>query len=112
MNTHRDNESFLKTAACRKEARKCKVTFWHIPPRSPDLSPVEKFWGWLRKRLRKMGREDLRAKRPPITKAQYKRRVQDVLRTGQANRVAKNCYTGLRKVCQKVLSNKGAHSGT
>jgi transposase len=46
-----DNESFLTAVSSRAAHRAAKVNMWHIPPRSPDLNPVEKFWGWLRKEL-------------------------------------------------------------
>ncbi|CAE7507963.1 unnamed protein product, partial [Symbiodinium natans] len=42
------------------------ITLWPVPASSPDLNPVEKFWAWLRRRLRHLDREDLRRKRPPI----------------------------------------------
>ena len=34
-----------------------------LPPRSPDLSPVEMFWGWVRRQLRLKDLNDLKQKR-------------------------------------------------
>ena len=79
--------------------------------RSPDLNPVEKFWAWLRKELRRLDLRDLQEKRRLLTKAEHQKRVRDVLRTPKAQRVASNCALNLRKVCKKVCENKGAHSG-
>jgi len=49
-----DNESFLEHDTSIKAYRKPRILLLHIPPKSPDLNPVEKFWGWVRKRLHKM----------------------------------------------------------
>ena len=35
---------------------------------SPDLNPIEKFWAWLRNRLRQRDLEDLQAGRPALGK--------------------------------------------
>ena len=42
-----DNESFLLTDEAKAEYRKQRVKLWPIPARSPDLNPIELFWGWL-----------------------------------------------------------------
>ena len=63
-----DNESFIKGRQSKKAYAKASVQLWHIPARSPDLNPVEKFWGNLRKRLRAMDLQDLAKKRPPVGK--------------------------------------------
>ena len=44
------------------------VRAWRVPASSPDLNPVEKFWAWLRRRIRIKDCEDLRRRRPPIGK--------------------------------------------
>ena len=31
-----------------------KIRLWGVPPKSPDLNPIEMLWGWLRKKLRLM----------------------------------------------------------
>ena len=70
-----DNESFLKAKGMKKEYAKRNLKLRHIPSRSPDLNPVERFWGWTRKRLRAMDLADLNKKRPPIGKTALKARV-------------------------------------
>ena len=52
-------------------------------PKSPDLNPVEMFWGWLRKKLRSMDLEDLRKKRRPLGKTAYTARVNGGAEVGQ-----------------------------
>ena len=84
------------------------VRLWHIPPRSPDLNPVEKFWSWLRRKLRQMDLDDLVAKRPPATKTKLQSRVRALCETNKAKQVAGNCVKGLRKVCLETLKKKGA----
>ena len=84
------------------------MSLWKIPPRSPDLNPIEKFWSWLRKELRRRDLEDYKAKRPCLTKAQYIARVKEVLLTAKAQRAAGNIAGGLRKVCQEVADKSGA----
>jgi hypothetical protein len=81
---------------------------WHIPARSPDLNPVERFWGWVRKQLRAMDLADLKAKRPPVQKTALKARVRALLRTVKARNVAKNHLQSLHKTCREVVKKKGA----
>ena len=82
-----DNETFLKAPASRTAHRAAGVHLWHIPPRSPDLNPVEKYWAWLRRKLRAMNLDDLRAKRAPVTKAVLRTRVRNVCRTVAARKI-------------------------
>ena len=84
------------------------MALWHIPPRSPDLNPVEKFRGWLRKRLRAMDLADLKAKRRPVQRTALKARARNVVASARAMRVAKNYALGLRKVFEEVRRKKGA----
>ena len=105
-----DNESFLKAKATQVAHAKARVELWHIPPRSPDLNPVEKFWGWLRKRLRAMDLADLKAKRRPIQRTALKARVRRLVQTERAKAVAKNFVVGLRQVSAEVVRKKGAAS--
>ena len=74
------------------------------------MNPVEKFWGWLRRRLRAMDLADLKAKRRPVQKTALKARVARVVRSERAKAVAKQCVLGLRKVCQEVHKKRGAAS--
>ena len=54
--------------------------------------------------------EDVRLKKPALTKTQYRRRVQEVIRTVKAQKVAKAKFQNLRKVCEEVIKKKGAMS--
>ena len=103
-----DNESFLRAKKTQQAYRDAKVNLWRIPPRSPDLNPVERFWSWLRRKLRAMGLKDAVAKRPVLGKMAYKSRVRTVCSSQQAQRVAMACARGLKKVCKEVVRNKGA----
>ena len=103
-----DNESFLGAKICRDIYSKQRLELNQIPPRSPDLNPVEKFWGWMRKELRRRDLADLVNKRPVLGKMAYKRRIEAVVKSARAQRVAKNYANGLRKVCQEVIKKKGA----
>ena len=57
-----DGESFLRAKAARVAYLAKKISLWDVPAKSPDLNPVEMFWGWLRRKLRLMGLADLRKK--------------------------------------------------
>jgi hypothetical protein len=103
-----DNESFLTAPASRAAHRRARVDLWQIPPRSPDLNPVEKYWAWLRCRLRAMDMADLRAKRPAIQRTALKARVQALLRTDKARTVAAATFKTLRKTCAEVIQKRGA----
>ena len=48
-----DNASFHKSAESQKlvEAAGCKILF--LPPYSPDLNPIEKYWANMKKKVRK-----------------------------------------------------------
>ena len=85
------------------------MTLLRIPAKSPDLNPVERFWAWLRKRLRALDLADAVAKRPVLGKTAYKARVQRV-KGQKAQRVAANCAISLRKKCREVVLKKGAAS--
>ena len=80
----------------------------HVFRRSPDLNPIEKYWAWLRKDLRRRDLADLVLKRPVLNKASYTKRVQAVLRSRASQLVAKRCALGLRAVCKEVILKKGA----
>ena len=103
-----DNESFLSAEGALAEYQRTKVRLWHIPARSPDLNPVEKNWGWLRKELRRRDLADMVNRRPVLNKMAYRARVREVCRSAKAKRVANNLAGGLRKVCKEVLDKKGA----
>ena len=103
-----DNESFLRARESRAAYRAQRVTLWAVPPHSPDLNPVEMFWGWLRRKLRHMDLADLRARRPPLSKAGYVARVQRLLRSRRAQAVAGRFAGRLRKTCLAVVKGRGA----
>ena len=66
-----DNESFLRKSTCMRAYAAKGVHLWAVPPRSPDLNPVEMFWGWLRRQLRLKDLSDLRRKIVPLGKTAY-----------------------------------------
>ena len=102
-----DNEGFLECKAANKLYTKLRIKMWHVPPRSPDLNPVEKFWAWMRKKLRALDLKDAVSNRPVLGKTAYRERVRRVLKTKKARTVAKNCALGLRKVCKHVVESGG-----
>ena len=87
------------------------VKLWGVPPRSPDLSPVEMFWSWARRQLRLMDLADMKKKRPPLGKTAYIQRMKILFRGKKAQQVAGNCAKKFRSVCLKVIKNKGAAAG-
>ena len=106
-----DNERFLKTARVKKVMKRSRVKMSHVPPRSPDLNLVERFWGWLRKEMRSRDLKDFENGRPVLTKAAYRIRVRDVCRTKRAQQAAKAFANGYRNVCKLVVKKQGAASG-
>ena len=103
-----DGESFLRAKISMAAYRGKKVTLWTVPPKSPDLNPIEMFWGWLRRKLRQMDLADLRLKRRPLGKLAYTTRVKKVIKSQKAQEVARNYAKRLRKTCQQVVDRKGA----
>ena len=106
-----DNEKFLVSESSKQACAKKGIKLWFVPPRSPDLNPVERFWSWLRRELRRRDLLDLKQKRPVLGKTAYRQRVRSILRTRKAEIAAGNMARGLREVCRRVVKNKGAHSG-
>ena len=107
-----DNESFLRAKRCRGIYRRSRITLWELPPRSPDLNPVEKYWGWLRRCLLRKDLDDLQAGKPPLDRMAYIARLRSINRSARARKVARNFVNGLVKVCRQVRAARGAHSGT
>jgi len=103
-----DGEKFLHSNPSTTAHAARSVSLWRLPPKSPDLNPVEKYWSWLRRRLRAMDLADLRAKRAPVTKATFRARVLQVIATKASDRAAAACYRHFRKACQEVVARKGA----
>ncbi len=79
--------------------------------KSPDLNPIESFWGWLRQAMRRLDLEDIRKKRPALGKTAWTQRLKRVLKTKTAQTVAKNKFANFKKVCKLVYKKKGAASG-
>ena len=75
------------------------------------LNPVEKFWAWLRSRLRAMDLRDAVAKRPVLRKTAFRAPVRRLCQTKKAQKVAGNHARALKGVCRMILQKKGAHSG-
>jgi len=49
-----DNASFHRKKKLHILARKAHRTLLFLPPYSPEPNPIEDFWSWLKRRLRKM----------------------------------------------------------
>ena len=103
-----DNEKFLDAKDSQAAYTARGVVLWHVPPRSPDLNPVEQFWGWLRKELRRRDLRDALAKRPPLGKSAYLKRVRAVICTRKAQTVAGNIARSFKKTCREVVRKGGA----
>ena len=103
-----DNEKFLWAGASLDACAAERIKLWKMPAKSPDLNPVEKFWGWLRRQLRVKDLADLRAGRPPIGKLAFKARLRSICSSQRARTVATNFAMGLKRVCKAVVKNKGA----
>ena len=105
-----DNESFLSTADSKEACVRQGVSMWHVPPKSPDLNPVEKYWGWLRRELRRRDLQDLKAKRPALGRLAYRARIRQVCATQRSQRAARSFARNLRAVCKEVVLKKGARA--
>lgn len=103
-----DNESFLRHRRSMVAYALKNVDLWEVPPKSPDLNPIEMFWAWARRELRLRDLEDLRKKRPPLGKTAYRVRVKTLFRSQKAQTVAKQCAMKMRSKCKAVLNNAGA----
>jgi hypothetical protein len=49
-----DNATFHRKARLRELADETECTILFLPPYSPDLNPIEKFWAWLKRKLREI----------------------------------------------------------
>ena len=87
--------------------RESKVRLVKLPAKSPDLNPIERFWGYLRRRLLKMDLADLANGAPVLGQLAYRERIKRICRSQDAQRAAGNYARGLRKVCKEVLKKKG-----
>ena len=104
-----DNERFLRAPASRAAyAAEGLSLVRAMPPKSPDLNPIERYWAWLRRKLRLMDLQDLHLRRPRLGKTAYKARIRAVCKSAKSHQVAAACFKGLRKVCREVVRKKGA----
>ena len=97
-----DNESFIKSKESKKFYKKNNIELLCIPPRSPDLNPIEMYWAWLRKALRRQELSDLRAKKPALGKTAYRARIKAFLKTKRAQTVspaAEKCW--MKEIAKK-----------
>ena len=105
-----DNESFLRSAASKRAYVRRNISLWAVPPKSPDLNPIENFWSWIRRRLCTLVLQDLRAKRKVLGRTAHKARLARVLQSVKAQKVAASCTRKFRAVCKAVVARKGAAS--
>ena len=103
-----DGETFLRAKVSMAAYRAKSISLWDVPAKSPDLNPVEMFWGWLRKQLLVMDLADLRKKRPPLGRAAYTMRVKGFIETQKAQAVAKNFAKRFRTACKQAVRRRGA----
>ena len=102
-----DNEAFLRGRQSMMAYRMRGVELVKLPAKSPDLNPVEKMWGWIRKRLRRMDLADFAAKRAVLGRTAYRERIRRLCRSEAAQTVAKNFFNGLANVKKRVLDASG-----
>ena len=100
-----DNESFLDHAESVKAYRRPRITLVHIPAKSLDLNPEEKFWG--DGPARSFTRWTLRAGRVVPGRIAYKERIKSLLIAANAQQKARNLYGNLRTVAKKIVLKKG-----
>ena len=103
-----DGEGFLTAKACKAAYQTKKITVLTLPPKSPDLNPIETFWGWLRRELQVRDLQDMQAKQAALSKEAYKNRVRNLLKTKRTQRIAARFATDLFKVCKEVKKKGGA----
>ena len=95
------------SSSARAGPRFLGIRLWPIPPRSPDLNPDELFWNSLKRDLAKRDLQDLLARRAVLSKEDYRRRIQGILRGRRAQQVAAACTKSFRKACTLVVKNSG-----
>ena len=75
------------------------------------MNPIERFWAWLKKKLRTMDLADALKGRPVLGKMAYIERARRVLKGSTAQGVSKNQANTLRKACKAIVQKKGAATG-
>ena len=102
-----DNEMFLHAAEVKAAHTAAGVVLWHVPPHSPDLNPIEKFWSWLRRRLVALDLRDAAEGRRALSKMAYRERVRSLCRSARAHAVAAACSRNFRRACEQVVGAQG-----
>ena len=105
-----DGETFLWAPESQRAYIRTRVSLWSVPPKSPDLNPVQKRWAWVRKELRMKDLVDLKARRRVPSKQAYKARIVSLLQSRRAQEVASKSARGYRKVCKDVAKARGART--
>jgi len=49
-----DNAAFHRKSKLHELAKQANCEVLFLPPYSPDLNPIEKFWAWLKSKIRKL----------------------------------------------------------
>ena len=98
----------MRSKVCWKLYQTKHIELVVIPPRSPDLNPIEKKWGWLKKELRRLDLQDLKSGRGVLGKTAYKARVRAVLKKKKTQQVAAHYSSQLYSACREVIRKKGA----
>jgi transposase len=49
-----DNATFHKSEKTRRHIENAGCTLLFLPPYSPDLNPIEKFWAWFKAKIRNL----------------------------------------------------------
>ena len=105
-----DTEPLLSTAASVPAYKSKRITWWHVPPKSPGINPVEKFRGRLRRGSWRLDLGDLREGHPAMTKALYRQRARYLCESQRAQRVAGALAKNLHAVCREVVRKRGARA--
>ena len=71
------------------------------------MNPVERYWSWLRRAVLKKDLEDLSKGRPVPGRTAYIARIRAINRSKKAQAVAASCALGLKKVCARVVEQRG-----
>ena len=82
-----DTEKFLVQPAAYKKHGLLSVRF---PPNSGDLNPIETVWAWLRRDLALREQDDFASARV-LTKAQFRQRVAQILRSYEVPKPGQTC---------------------
>ena len=88
--------------------RRKNIQIIKLPPKSLDLNPVEKMWGWARKKLRKRDLADLSSVRRTLGKTAYRQHVRSFLSSSATQQVATRFYKHLHKTAIKVSEARGS----